>query len=97
MGSAEVTAFRAPAMDEQVAASTQKSGSQCLISLPESSKAGVGDAIDAVRAEANSLLPTVLTKRRLLPSSGNCQGVYQLVVKLLYGSGLRLTEGCPLS
>jgi len=39
------------AMDEQVAASTLKIRLSALLSLPESSKAGVGDAIDAVRAK----------------------------------------------
>ena len=37
-------------------------------------------------------LPTVLTKEEVFAIINNLSGVYQLVVKLLYGTGLRQSE-----
>lgn len=48
--------------------------------------------VDAVRAKRSRYLPTVLTKEGVLAIINNLSGVYQLVVKLLYGTGLRQTE-----
>jgi integrase len=48
--------------------------------------------VDAVRAKRSRYLPTVLTKEEVLAIINNLSGVYQLVVKLLYGTGLRQTE-----
>lgn len=44
----------------------------------------------------NRYLPTVLTKEEILLIIQQLSGVYQLVIKLLYGTGLRLTEGLQL-
>ncbi|NJN05068.1 MAG: tyrosine-type recombinase/integrase, partial [Leptolyngbyaceae cyanobacterium SL_1_1] len=52
--------------------------------------------IDAVRAKRPQYIPTVLTKQEALAVIEQCEGVYQLVVKLLYGSGLRLIESLRL-
>lgn len=41
-------------------------------------------------------MPTVLTKQKAIAEIQQCDGTYQLVVKLLYGSGLRLIEGLRL-
>jgi integrase len=98
MGSAEVTAFLTHlAMDEQVAASTQNQALSALLFLYRKVlKQELGMPIDAVRAKQTRYLPTVLTKEEALAIIGQLSGVYQLVVKLLYGSGLRLTEGLQL-
>jgi integrase len=48
--------------------------------------------VDAVRAKRSRYLPTVLTKEEVLAIINNLSGVYQLVVKLFYGTGLRQTE-----
>lgn len=52
--------------------------------------------IDAVRAKRPQYVPTVLTKQEVITVIQQCDGIYQLVVKLLYGSGLRLIEGLRL-
>ncbi|MGA7952863.1 MAG: tyrosine-type recombinase/integrase, partial [Gloeobacterales cyanobacterium] len=41
-------------------------------------------------------LPTVLTRDEVLAVIQNLPGVHQLFVQVLYGSGLRLTEGLQL-
>lgn len=48
--------------------------------------------VDAVRAKRSRYIPTVLTKEEVLAIINNLSGVHQLVVKLLYGTGLRQTE-----
>jgi integrase len=48
--------------------------------------------VDAVRAERSRYLPTVLSKEEVLAVIGNLPGTYQLLAKMLYGTGLRLTE-----
>ena len=48
--------------------------------------------VDAVRAKRSRYLPTVLTKEEVLAIVNNLSGVYQLIVRLLYGTGLRQTE-----
>lgn len=52
--------------------------------------------VDAVRAKRSRYIPTVLTKEEVLAIINNLLGVYQLVAKLLYGIGLRQTEGLQL-
>lgn len=48
--------------------------------------------IDSVRTKRPKRLPTVLTKEELGKVIGCLSGISQLMVKLLYGSGLRLME-----
>jgi integron integrase len=58
--------------------------------------------IDAVRAKRSQYLPkvqylpTVLTHQEAIAVIENLSGVYQIVAKLLYGSGLRLSEALQL-
>ncbi|MEP0803505.1 MULTISPECIES: tyrosine-type recombinase/integrase [Cyanophyceae] len=52
--------------------------------------------VDAVRAKKSNYLPTVLTKDEVLAIIQKLSGVYQLLIKLLYGTGLRLSEGLNL-
>ena len=52
--------------------------------------------VDAIRAKRSQYVPTVLMKQEAIAVIGHCDGVHQLVVKLLYGSGLRLIEGLRL-
>jgi integron integrase len=98
MGTAEITAFLSHlAIDGQVTASTQNQALSALLFLyrhvlhqePEGS-------IDALRAKPSRYLPTVLTKEEILTVIANLSGVYQLVVQVLYGSGLRLNEALRL-
>ncbi len=52
--------------------------------------------VDAVRAKKSKYLPTVLTKDEIFTIIKNMSGVHQLLIKLLYGTGLRLSEGLNL-
>jgi integrase len=56
----------------------------------------LGTAIDAVRAKPSRYLPTVLTPQEVMRVIEHLSGTHQLVVQLLYGSGLRLREGLQL-
>ncbi|MDM9383889.1 hypothetical protein QUB80_24700 [Chlorogloeopsis sp. ULAP01] len=49
--------------------------------------------VDAVRAKKPKYLPTVLTKDEVFAIIQKLSGVHQLLIKLLYGTGLRLNEG----
>ncbi len=48
--------------------------------------------VNALRAKPSRYLPTVLTKAETAVVIRQLSGVYQLIVQLLYGSGLRQTE-----
>jgi integron integrase len=52
--------------------------------------------INAVRAKTSRYLPTVLTPEEVQQVISHLYGVYKLVIQLLYGSGLRLSEGLAL-
>lgn len=54
------------------------------------------EGVDAVRATRRKKIPTVLTPEEALQVIGLLSGSPQLVVKLLYGSGLRLLEALRL-
>ncbi|WP_083856854.1 phage integrase N-terminal SAM-like domain-containing protein [Stanieria cyanosphaera] len=81
------------AVEENVAASTQNQALNAILFLyKEVLKQELDLQVDAVRAKRSKYLPTVLTKEEVLSIINNLSGVYQLVVKLLYGTGLRQTE-----
>ena len=99
MGPAEIEAFLTHlAMAGNVARSTQNQAFNALLFLyREVLGISLDDAgIKAMRAHKKGTLPVVLTKdevRRVIVAT---TGVYQLIAKLLYGSGLRLIEGLRL-
>jgi integron integrase len=97
MGVAEIEVFLTHlAVQEHVAASTQNQALNALLFLyREVLKMEVAQ-VNAIRAKRPQYLPTVLTKEEALTVIQNIDGIAQLVVKLLYGSGLRLTEGLRL-
>jgi integron integrase len=98
MGVAEVEAFLTHlAVQEQVAASTQNQAFSALLFLyREVLKQDFDGPVNALRAKQAKHIPTVLTKTETLEVIRRVSGVYQLFVQLLYGSGLRLTEGLSL-
>lgn len=59
-------------------------------------KQGLDLQVNAVRAKRSRYLPTVLTKDEVLAIIQQLTGVQQLVIQLLYGCGLRLTEGLQI-
>ncbi len=93
MGSSEIEAFLTHlAVDRNVAASTQNQALSALLFLyREVLKKDVGP-VDAVRAKKPKRLPTVLTEEEALKVIGFLSGTNRLMAKLLYGSGLRVTE-----
>jgi site-specific recombinase XerD len=97
MGTAEIEAFLTHlAVQEQIAASTQNQALSALLFLyREVLNQEIAD-VDAIRAKRTHYLPTVLTKAEAIAVIQNLSGVYQSVVKLLYGGGLRLIEGVRL-
>ncbi|HWT80146.1 MAG TPA: integron integrase, partial [Candidatus Methylomirabilis sp.] len=56
----------------------------------------LGETIDAVRAERKVNVPVVLTREEVSRVISVMEGVPQLIVKLLYGSGLRILEAVRL-
>jgi len=48
--------------------------------------------IQALRAQERKHIPTVLTKEEVRQIISNTDGVYQLILKLMYGCGLRMKE-----
>jgi integrase len=98
MGGAELEAFLTHlAVEEHVAASTQNQALNAIVFLyREVLKQDLGIQIDAVRAKPSKYLPTVLIKDEILAIIKNTSGVHQLLIRLLYGTGLRLSEGLNL-
>ena len=93
MGAPEIEAFLTHlAVDRNVAASTQNQALSALLFLyRQVLKKDVGP-IDAVWAKKPKRLPTVLTEEETLKVIGFLSGTNKLMAKLLYGSGLRVTE-----
>ena len=94
----EVNAFLThSAVHENVAASTQNQALSAILFLyREVLQQELNLNLDAVRAKRPHYLPTVLTVEETLEILKNLTGVYQIVAKLLYGSGLRLNEALQL-
>ena len=97
MGSAEIEAFLSHlAVDQQVAASTQNQALSALLFLyRDVLRLELDIQVNAIRAKPSRYLPTVLTKTEAIAVIRQVSGVYQLVVQLLYGSGLRQAECLP--
>ncbi|NJN38702.1 MAG: integron integrase [Acaryochloridaceae cyanobacterium CSU_3_4] len=98
MGAPEVEAFLTYlAVDLKVAASTQNQALCALLFLYRYVlRQELGLSIDAVRAKKSRYLPTVLTHEEAITVLNHIPGTYQLVAKVLYGSGLRLSEALRL-
>ena len=81
------------AVKENVAASTQNQALNAILFLyKEVLKQELVLQVNALRAKRSKYLPTVLTKEEVFAIINNLSGVYQLIAKLLYGTGLRQTE-----
>lgn len=98
MGGTDIEAFLTHlAVNEKVAASTQNQALHAILFLyREVMKQELDLKVDAVRAKKSKSPPTVLIKEETTAIIQQLSGVYQLVIKLLYGTGLRLTEGLQL-
>jgi integron integrase len=94
MGKEEIEMFLTHlATKERVAASTQNQAFSALLFLYRNVlKKDLPDSIEAVRAKRPKHLPTVLTKAEVQKIITSMSGTYQLMAKLLYGGGLRVSE-----
>ena len=94
MGVPEIEAFLTHlAVEGHVAASTQNQALSALLFLyHEVLRVALPDTIDAIRAKKPARLPVVLTRAEVQQVIAGMSGMYQLMAKLLYGSGLRLME-----
>lgn len=84
------------AVNGQVAASTQNQAFNALLFLYREVLGQSLGTIQALRAEPPRRLPVVLTAREVRQVMVAMSGTPLLVVKLLYGSGLRLMEALRL-
>lgn len=99
MGEQEIEAFLTHlAVNRRVAASTQNQALGAILFLYRYVLVKNLGSLDAVRANTPKRLPTVLSKeevRRLIAAMPE-KGIQRLMVELLYGTGMRISEGCQL-
>jgi len=81
------------ARDRNVAPSTQNQALNALVFLYKHVlKQPLNEKINAERAARKIKIPVVLTREETKRIIGAMTGIHQFVVKLLYGSGLRIIE-----
>jgi integron integrase len=100
MGVVEVTHFLTDlAVQGQVSTSTQNQALNAIVFLYKQVLEIDLGRFDAVRAKRPKRLPVVLTAQEVaavLERIEGAEGVFRLMARLLYGSGLRLAECCQL-
>jgi integron integrase len=98
MGVPEIEEFLTHlATTENVSASTQNQAFSALLFLYRHVlQLPLDDRIEALRARRSRYLPTVLTPEETRCIINQMSGVHQLLIVLLYGSGLRLREALQL-
>jgi integron integrase len=93
MSTPEVEAFITHlAVERKVAASTQNQALSAIIFLYREVLHQPIETVLAVRARKPERLPTVLTKSEVMRVINAMSGTHQLMAKILYGSGLRVSE-----
>ena len=94
MGGKEIELFLTYlAVEGKVAASTQNQAFNAILFLyNQVLKLDVFDKIDALRAKPPERLPVVLSVQEVIAVIDAISGVQQLMVKILYGAGLRGIE-----
>ena len=97
MGEAEVRSFLTHlAVDRNVAASTQNQALSALLFMYRYVLEHPLDYIDVPWAKKPKRLPVVLTRSEVRAVMAHLDGVPLLIVQLLYGAGLRVTEALRL-
>ena len=93
MGEAEATEFLSwLAVDDHVAASTQKQAQSALVFLYDRVLARPLPPLDIVAARDGSSVPTVLSAREVRALLRELDPLPRLCAQLMYGSGLRVSE-----
>jgi len=97
-GEAKIEAFLTDlAVNGHVASATQNQAMNALVFLYKRVlEVPLDQAIQAVRADRKANVPVVLTREEVAKVIPLVDGVAHLVVKLLYGSGLRIMEAVRL-
>jgi len=97
-GEAKVESFLTHlAVDKEVSPSTQNQAMNALVFLyKQVLKKPMDGQINAVRATKKVNVPVVMTREEVARVIVLMEGTPQLVVKLLYGSGLRILESLRL-
>ena len=81
------------AVDGQVSPATQNQAMNALVFLYKRVlKKPLEESVDAVRAKKKTNIPVVMSRDEVAQVIALMDGVPQLVVKLLYGGGLRIME-----
>ena len=98
MGEQEITAFLTfLAVDKHVAPSTQNQALSALLFLYKEVLAQELDWMDdIVRAKRVERIPEVLSPDQVRQLINQLEGTYQLMARLLYGTGMRLMEAVRL-
>ncbi len=85
------------AVTEQVAPSTQNQAMNALVFLYRKIlEVDLNQKIDAIRAKRRKNIPVVMTREEVRLVISLLKGTPQLIVKLLYGSGIRISEAIRL-
>jgi site-specific recombinase XerD len=85
------------AVNGKVSASTQNQAMNALVFLYKRVlETPLDGTINAVRADRKTRVPVVLTPEEVKRVISVMEGVPQLIVKMLYGSGLRIMEAVRL-
>jgi integron integrase len=97
-GEAKIEAFLTNlAVKGKVAASTQNQAMNALVFLYRTVlKLPLEGRIDAIRADRKVNVPVVMTREETAKVISLMEGTPQLIVKMLYGSGLRILEAVRL-
>ncbi|PYJ03088.1 MAG: integron integrase [Verrucomicrobia bacterium] len=97
-GEAKIEAFLTDlAVNGKVSASTQNQAFNALVFLYRRVvELPLNEKIDAVRAERKMNAPVVMTREEVMRVIPLLEGVPQLIVQMLYGSGLRVLEAVRL-
>jgi integron integrase len=98
MGNKEIVAFlNHLAVDKNVAASTQNLALCAIVFLyKEVLKIPVDELDNLKRAKKPAHLPVVLSKNEVAQIMEHLEGVPHLIISILYGSGLRISEALRL-
>jgi len=93
MGASEVQAFLTHlALEEHISSSTQNQALSALLFLYRNVLNLELGPVDSVRARPSQHVPTVLSRAEVQALLLEMSGIYLLMARLLYGSGMRLME-----
>lgn len=97
MGEEEITAFLSHlVLKENVAINTQKTALNALVFLYKRFLKYEIGTLDFASSRKERKIPTVFSHQEACHVISNLSGIYELITKLMYGSGLRIMEAVRL-